>query len=152
MTTPPLLLLADRGCLKAFHVNRKAPHRPAARLIDSWSFEEAHGDFSDRYSDQAGSFPEGGTGGQGNAHAERMTLDAERETRIFRQIATRLTAFLEEHEPARWGFAAPAEINGAILDGLDERWKERLTVNLTRDLINHPAQEMLEIFAKTQER
>jgi hypothetical protein len=146
MNTPPFIIVADRGLLKAYAVEN-TPARPAMpRLIGTLHLSEPHQRYAEKFSDQAGSFPNGGTGGQGNSVAERMTLDAEGEMRAFRRIAEEITALLQTHRPERWAFAAPSEINGAILNGLKPEWKERLSRNIPRDLVKIAAPELLAHF------
>jgi hypothetical protein len=146
MPKPSFLIIADRGGLKAFAVEQTPNRGPALRLVNSLELVDAHGKFRDKFTDQAGSFPNGGSDGQGNSIAERQELQAEMETRIFRQLASRITTLLREHQPSAWGFAAPSEINGAIIDGLDRDLHERLRWNLKRDLINTDPSELLSRF------
>src|SRR5262245_37943902 len=131
MNTPPFVVVADRGNFKAFAIEPTQVHGPAPRLLESIEFTDARQDFSDRFSDQAGGFPNAGTQGKGNSHAERLSLETELDLRLFRQISEHLNKLLEDKNPKRWGFAAPAEINGALLERVDSKWKERLTANLT---------------------
>jgi hypothetical protein len=117
-------------------------------LIDSSEFSEGRQKLSEQLTDKAGAFPAGN--GQATAAAERMTLTAELEMRTFRHIVERITALLREHHPETWAFAAPSEINGAILDGLDPALRGRLKQNLTRDLTRIPADELVEHFVRQQ--
>jgi hypothetical protein len=95
-----------------------------------------------------GSFPNGGTFGQGNSPGERMALVDELSTRTVRNIAGRMTEILEKHSPESWGFAAPSSINGTILEELPQKWRDRLSHNLPLDLTKIPAHELLEHFAE----
>jgi hypothetical protein len=96
--------------------------------------------------DKMGSFPNGGTNGQGNSAAERLQLANEHELRSCRKVADRIVELVETHQPARWGFAAPSEINRTILDELPPAIRERLHRNLPLDLTKVPAKEILERF------
>src|SRR4051794_28020333 len=118
MTPPPFIIVADRGQLKAYRVERSDAGHLSPRLLLARDYAEPQQRFAEKFTDQAGAFPNGGSAGQGNSIAERMQLTAEGEMRAFRTIAGEITALLAEHRPERWGFAAPSEINGAILDGL----------------------------------
>lgn len=145
--TPPFLIVADRGSVRAFSVEDTPAHGQMPRLLESFDISAAPEKYQDRFSDQAGAFPNGGSNGQGNSIAERMTLDAEWEMRAFREIARRIGDLLERHQPTRWGFAAPSEINGAILDQLPAGGKDRLTRNVKRDLLKVDAKSLLQQFA-----
>jgi hypothetical protein len=134
MKTLPLFIVADRGAIKAFTPNGERPGS-VPQLADEIRIDEAHHRYQDTFTDQAGSFPKGGTGFQGNSTAERMHLDTEKQTRILRQIGQHLNELLATHQPRRWGFAAPSEINASILHHLAPQWKDSLEVNLPKDLI-----------------
>jgi hypothetical protein len=146
MKLPSLLIIADRGHFLAYSV-KETPRGPSARLMVSNDLVDGQERLSEKLTDKAGAFPIAGTGGQANAAAERMTLTAELECRTFRDIAKRIETIVNEKQPESWGFAAPSEINGAILDGIDTRVHERLTQNLHRDLTRLPPQEMLHRFS-----
>jgi len=143
------IILADRGHLRAYAVDRSASS-PALRLIDSADFAEGLQKISEQVTDRSGRFPINGSGGHANSAAESMKLEAELEMRTFRKAAERITSLLREHRPNAWAFAAPSEINGEILDGLDPALRERLAQNLSRDLINVPAGEVQGHFARAE--
>ena len=97
-------------------------------------------------SDRMGSFPTGGTNGQGNSPAERNTLVAEISMRTVRNLAGRITQLLQAHHPETWAFAAPGEINSTIVDALPREWQNRLSQNLPLDLTRIPTTELLDHF------
>lgn len=142
-----LLLIADRGCLKVYAVERPEQRAARLRLLETFPIAEAHGRYADKVTDQAGGFPDRGTRGQGNGTAERMTLDAEFEMRAFREIAGHISDVLRRHSATRWAFAAPAEINGALLDGLPQEFHARLERNVARDLVKTDPADVLAHFA-----
>ena len=148
MATSTLLIVADRGNFKAFEVRLTLNRGSALHLLEAFAIPEAHGRFKDKYTDDAGSFPNTGTLGQGNSTAERQKLLAETETRIFRNLAGRISELLRQHHPERWHFAAPSEINGAILDGLEPGLRAHLGQNVKSDLIHTPTADLLEHFEK----
>lgn len=148
MPPPPFIIVADRGELKAFAVDRTATRDPFPRLVFGLTLRELHQRYAERFTDSAGAFPARGTDGQGNSTAERMTLVAEDDMRSFRRVAHEIEMLLKEHNPDRWAFAAPSEINGAILDGLDTSLKGRLAQNLRRDLVNTDSAQLLKHFTE----
>jgi Protein required for attachment to host cells len=143
--TPQFLIVADRGMLKAFNVESESSRRPTPRLVAKHEIDEAHGRFQDRFSDQAGSFQSSATGNV-NETAERMGIVNEIDSRIFRQLSEIIDNVLGEHSPDRWSFAAPSEINPAILDGVAPQWKDRLQRNVPRNLVKTDAGELLGFF------
>lgn len=144
------LIVADRGTLKAYTVDGSNPRGPSPQLTEAFSLTDAHGRFGDKFTDQAGAFPNGGTAGQGNSAAERPHLRAEQETRVLRQLTRHVTDVLEKHQPFRWHFAAPAEINGAILDGVPAALKSKLDQNVKHDLTHTPPGELLRHFERKE--
>jgi hypothetical protein len=51
-----------------------------------------------------------------------------------KQAAGHMAELLQMYQPERWAFAAPPELNGAILEGLSPKWLSTLQDNLPRDL------------------
>lgn len=147
MKIPSLLFVADRGRFLTYTLDRTAS-RPRLDLIDVIELDEGRRRLGEQLTDRAGSFPVAGTGGQANGAAERMTLTAELEMRTFRDLAEQIILRVEERLPDTWGFAAPSEINGAILDGLPTDVQRRLTCNVKADLTNTPPQDLLKHFEK----
>lgn len=133
MKTPPLLIVVDRGMIKAFLSNGQQPGS-VPQLADTIRIDEAHQRYQDMYTDQAGSFAKRGVGHVGNSTAERMNLDTEKQSRIIRLISEHLNELLDLHKPKKWGFAAPSDINGAILSHLPSAWTSTIEVNLAKDL------------------
>jgi hypothetical protein len=146
MPTPSFLIIADRGCLKAFSVDKTAERGSVPRLVETFKFPDAHGRFQDKVTDQAGGFPNGGSAGQGNSIAEEQNFESEMDLRVLRQVAERITSVLREHQPDAWSFAAPAEINRALVEGLDKDLQEKLHGNLQKDLIHTEPSELLARF------
>lgn len=134
---PSLLYIADRGGLKVYRVEGHVPH-----LLEFFPVDDAKGRWRDHLTDRAGGFPSGQGAGHGNSTAERLRLEAETDMRCLRKIAGRLKESLDEHEEDRWSFAAPSELNGAILDGLPDRYRSRLVQSLHTDLLNTPEDEL----------
>jgi len=140
-----ILILADRARFLAYHVDRTV-QRPMPRLLESLEFSDARRQMRELVTDKMGAFPAGGTAGQGNAPAVRMTVEEESDSRAIRQICGRITQILEKHQPRFWALAAPTGLDSGILEGLPGPWVERLCGNLALDLTRVPAPELLEHF------
>lgn len=144
MKTPPFLVIADRGRMKAYETHEPLEGGCSLRVLEDIQMLEPHQKFEARYTDRAGAFPAGASAG--NSSGERLNLESETRLRIFRQLAEKLTEWLKKHGPRRWAFAAPSEINDAILNGLDADLKGRLVKNLRADLVNVPTHTLLRHF------
>ena len=88
MTPTSLIIVADRGGLKAYRVN-DTPNRGASlQLVQAFDITDAHGRYDEKLTDQAGRFPvSDGNGRHANAIAERTALETENERRICKQLA-----------------------------------------------------------------
>lgn len=146
MKTPSLLFIADRGKLLTYAPNASA-EKPTLDLVDRVDLPEGKDRLGEQVTDRAGAFPIAGDGSATSA-AERMTLTAELEMRTFRDIAERIITLVEQRHPESWAFAAPSEINRAILDGLPAQTKQTLVQNLPLDLTNTPSGQLLDHFHK----
>ena len=144
--TPPFIITADRGTIKAFKL-KEAPNRgPMPQLVIKKEFKEAHERYRDKVSDQAGTFPIVGSAGKGNAIAERHGIEREEDAKIFRAIGHEIERIIREHQPRTWCFAAPAEINPLILDHVSLDLRRTLSNNVKRDLTRIPAESLVEHF------
>jgi hypothetical protein len=141
-----LLIVADRGRLLAYAVD-ESPRGPAPILLNAVHFAEGQQRLGEQVTDKAGAFPMAGSGTHQNSAAERMKLVAELEMRTFRRAATCIAQLVKDLQPESWGFAAPSEINGAILDGIEPTVRARLAQNVARDLTNTPREKLLGHFA-----
>ncbi len=65
--------------------------------------------------------------------SRRRTRDS-----LAREAASHMASLLQSHKPHRWAFAAPADINGAILERVSPAWLSTLQDNLSEDLHEVP--------------
>jgi Protein required for attachment to host cells len=143
---PSFLIVADRGRLIAYTCESKRPQGSVPRMVAEVTFSEAHQRLSEQVTDQAGSFPDLGTAGRGNAAAERMSLIEEIDVQNFRRVGNCINHVLSSHHPVEWGFAAPSEINRAILEFVKPEFTGTLAQNVLKDLTRVPADKVAERF------
>ena len=77
MAPTSLIIVTDRGSLKAYKVD-ETPNRGAGlRLVQAFDTTDAHGRYEDKLTDQAGGFPDGnaGSGRNQNSIAERKGIE-----------------------------------------------------------------------------
>ncbi len=148
------LVIADRGNLKAFRVEKVTAGRPLRlHLVQSLSLTDAHTKISEKNTDLAGRFPVGGgpSSGRGggmrhqNSTSEKH-YEIESDKRSAKHLAAEITTILRAEQPTAWSFAAPADINHAILDELDPALRKSLGENLPLDLVHSDPGELLERF------
>ena len=131
----PFIIVADRGRLRMF-ASEKVNGRQRLRSLADARLVEPHLKASEKYSDQAGARSNNGDGLDFKGSDENMRLGIEEDKRIFEQVGHRINALLHEHAAERWMFAAPAEINGSILNFVEKPLVAKLQRNLQRDLVN----------------
>ncbi|MDQ3313065.1 MAG: host attachment protein [Verrucomicrobiota bacterium] len=142
MTPTSLIIVTDRGSLKAYKVN-ETPNRGAGlQLVQAFETTDAHGRYRDKLTDQAGRFPAGdgggatGSGRHMNGMAERQGLETENDRRIFRQLADNITEVVKREGGDGWSFAAPASIHSAVVDLLPPQVRDRIVEHVKSDLVN----------------
>jgi Protein required for attachment to host cells len=147
-----LFIIADRGKLKAFRAEKARTGRAyRLDLVEAITLAEAHLSVRERFTDEAGSFPtQTGAGSrqtvQGNSIAERH-YDIEDDRRSAKQLAKHINEILHREKPSGWSFAAPAEIQPAVLSEVEPGLREQLLERLPQDLVNVPANQLLEHFS-----
>src|SRR5205085_7554961 len=119
MTPTSLIVVADRGSLKAYKVNETPTRGPSLQLVQAFDVTDAHGRFQDKVTDFAGRFPVSDGGGANGRHAnsiaEQQGIETETERRIFKQLAENIAQIVQEQGKEGWSFAAPAPIHSAIV-------------------------------------
>jgi hypothetical protein len=145
-TLPPTLIVTDRGHFVAYRLHPDS----GPEVIDHATFTEGVEKISEQVTDKEGSFQSGGNGaGKVHASAERLHLQAELEQRCVRQIGERIQSVLTQYG-GLWAFAAPSEINGAILEQLPREFVDRLRINLPKDLARIPSHQVPDHFLKAR--
>ncbi len=133
MTPTSLLIVTDRGSLKAYKV-RETPNRGAAlTLTQAFDTTDAHGRYQDKLTDQAGRFP---TGKSGGGTAERQGIETENDKRIVRQLADNIAATVKRDGMDGWSFAAPASIHSAVVELLPAEVRACLVEHVKSDLVS----------------
>src|SRR5437016_14528467 len=93
MTPSSLVIVTDRGSLKAYRVNETPTRGPSLQLVQAFDMTDAHGRLIDKVSDLAGRFPvtEGAGAHRGPASiAERTQLATETDRRIQKKLAEQI--------------------------------------------------------------
>src|SRR5215216_6916704 len=140
MTPSSLVIVTDRGSLKAYKVNETPTRGPSLQLVQAFDMTDAHGRLVDKVSDSAGRFPvtEGAGAHRGPASiAERTQLATETDRRIQKELADQIAKIVSQNGKGGdgWSFAAPAEIHGAIVDLLPTAVRERIVEHVKSDLV-----------------
>jgi hypothetical protein len=137
MTPTSLVIVADRGSLKAYRVDETPNRGPSLRLVQAFDITEAHGRLTDKLTDMAGRFPVGdaGSGRHMNAIAERTQLENESHRRIYRELADQISKVVKSDGVEGWSFAAPAEFHSSIVELLPNEVRNRIVEHVKSDLV-----------------
>jgi hypothetical protein len=134
MTPTSLIIVTDRGTLKAYKVNDTPTRGPSLKLVQAFDTTDAHGRYQDKLTDQAGASSSGAPG-QMNSIAERTGIDNENDRRIVKQLADSITEVVEREGKDGWSFAAPASIHSAVLEQLPAEVRDRIVEHVKSDLV-----------------
>jgi Protein required for attachment to host cells len=134
MTPTSLIIVTDRGSLKAYKVSETPTRGPHLQLVQAFDTTDAHGRYQDKLTDQAGASASGAPG-QMNSIAERTGIDTENDRRIFRQLADSITEIAEREGKGGWSFAAPASIHSAVVDLLPPTVRDKIVEHVKSDLV-----------------
>jgi hypothetical protein len=137
MIPSSLVIVTDRGSLKAYRVNETPTRGPSLQLVQAFDITDAHGRLVDKVSDLAGRFPVGdGAGGRhANSIAERTQLETETDRRIHKELADQIVKIVSRNGKEGWSFAAPASIHAAIVDLLPAAVRDRIVEHVKSDLV-----------------
>jgi len=154
MTPSSLVIVTDRGSLKAYRVNETPTRGPRLQLVQAFNMTDAHGRLIDKVSDLAGRFPvsEGAGAHRGpTSIAERTQLATEMDRRIQKELADQITKVVSQNGKEGWSFAAPAEIHASILDFLPSAVRQRIVEHVKSDLVKVEPARLISHFRSLQE-
>ena len=137
MTPTSLVIVADRGSLKAYRVDETPTRGPSLKLVQAFDITDAHGKLFDKVTDLAGRFPvtEGAGAHRGPASIAESKLQTETDRRINRELADQIARIINGSGKEGWSFAAPSEIHSAIVDLLPGRVRDRIVEHVKSDLV-----------------
>jgi len=153
MTPSTLIIVADRGSLKAYRVNETPTRGPSLQLVQAFDLTDAHGRLVDKVTDLAGRFPvsDGAGGRHANSIAERTQLETETDRRIHKQLADQIVKVVSASGKEGWSFAAPSEIHGAIVDLLPQPVRDRIVEHVKSDLVKTEPAKLIPRFRSLQQ-
>jgi hypothetical protein len=154
MTPSSLVIVTDRGSLKAYKVNETPTRGPSLQLVQAFDMTDAHGKLIDKVSDSAGRFPvtEGAGAHRGPASiAERTQLALEMDRRIQKELADQIVQIVSQNGKNGWSFAAPAEIHSTIVELLPADVRQRIVEHVKSDLVKVEPARLISHFRSLQQ-
>lgn len=135
MTPTSLIIVADRGSLKAYRVNETPTRGPSLKLIQAFNVTDAHGKLLDKVTDLAGRYAANDGSGMHQASIAETKLETETERRINKQLADQIIKITKSDGVVGWSFAAPAACHNAIIDLLPSEIRSRIVEFVKSDLV-----------------
>jgi hypothetical protein len=136
MTPSSLIILTDRGSLKAYRVDETPTRGPSLQLVQAFNITDAHGKLIDKVTDLAGRFPvSDGAGMHHGASIAESKLETETDRRIYKQLADQIVKLVKSDGVEGWSFAAPSSIHSAIVDLLPRDVRDRIVEHVKSDLV-----------------
>ena len=143
-----LLIVADRGGLKAFRVNENPTNRkPGLHQIDSYHAQDSHGHLGDKVTDRAGRFKGSGLGQTGGGSSDHDRMDIENDRRAVKHIAERINEIVDKEKPEGWRLAVPAQIDKLLTEHLKPEVRKHLAETVHADLLRAEAADILGHFS-----
>jgi hypothetical protein len=145
-----IILTTDLGTFKAFEVIEQLhASSPSLEHLDSFETVFADDRISRRLADQAGQFSKGAMSFAAindGANGERHNIQLEDQRRSLAIVASRMEEIVSHPDVDSCCFAAPSEINGAILERLSPAAKAKITRNLKCNLVNATRNDLIDRF------
>lgn len=136
MTPTSLIIVADRGSMKAYRVADTPNRGPSLQLLQALEITGAHLSTGEKVTDQPGKFPmSDGSAFHATSVGERTGLELENEKREVRQLADYITEIVEKEKGGGWSFAAPASIHSAVTELLPASIRDRVVEHVKSDLV-----------------
>jgi protein required for attachment to host cells len=135
MTPSSLIIVTDRGSLKAYKVNETPTRGPSLQLVQAFNITDAHGKLVDKVTDFAGRYSADGAGAHPGASIAETKLENETDRRIYKQLADQIVKIVNSDGVQGWSFAAAPDIHKAIVDLLPVRVRDRIVEHVKSDLV-----------------
>jgi hypothetical protein len=135
MTAASLIIVVDRGSLRAYRVEETPTRGPHLRLVQAFEVTDVMDAASARHTTPMTDWPQ---------------LEAEMDRQICKELATEIAKIVERSPGEGWSLAAPASIHAAIVDLLPLEIQERIVEHLKSDLVKIEPAKLPEHFRSLQ--
>jgi hypothetical protein len=141
MTPTSLVILADRGGLKAYTVTETPTRGPSLRLVEDFQITGLERKLPVNV--------------EGSQHHVLLTedwpsLETETNRRIWKQLADRITKVVETKRGEGWSFAAEPAIHKEIVELLPVTVRERIVEHVPSDLLKTESAKLQSHFRSLQ--
>src|SRR6516162_1694160 len=124
MRATSLIIVVDRGSLRAYRVEETPTRGPSLKLVQAFELTDVMNSASMRHTTPMTDWPQ---------------LEAEMERRACKELATEITKVAERNQGEGWSLAAPESIYWKIVYLLPPEIRERIVEHVESDLVKLPA-------------
>ena len=135
MTPISLVIVADRGSLRAYRVEETPTRGPHLELVQAFEVTDVMNAVSTRHTTPMTDWPQ---------------LEAEMDRRVCKELATEIAKIVERNPGGGWSFAAPESIYAKIVEHLPPEIRERIVEYLKSDLVKTEPAKLPEHFRSLQ--
>jgi hypothetical protein len=141
-----LIILADLGLLKAYHLETPDTGSPRLKLVEETAFASAHQHLTDRITDSSGRRNSPGAKAGGGPLADSHNLELEVRRRMIRQIASGVKKLLQLAGADGCWLAANKEMLRPLIQALPKTAQVRIERKVARDLTKTETRQVLRYF------
>ena len=135
MTASSLIIVADRGSVRAYRVEETPTRGPHLKLVQAFEVTDVMDAASMRHSTPMTDWPQ---------------LEAEMDRRICKELAAEIAKIVERSPGEGWSFAAPASIYAKIVEHLPPEIQEQIVEHVESDLVKLPVAALASHFRSLQ--
>lgn len=135
MTAASLIIVTDRGSLRAYRVEQTPTRGPHLKLVQAFEVTDVMDAATARHTTPMTDWPQ---------------LEAEMDRRLCGELATEIAKIVERSPGKGWSLAAPASIHAAIVDLLPLEIRERIVEHVKSDLVKTEPAKLPEHFHSLQ--
>ena len=136
MTATSLIIVADRGSLRAYRVHETPTRGPHLELVQAFEVVDVMEAASTRHETPMTDWPQ---------------LEAEMDRRVCKELAAEIAKTVKHNASDGWSLAAPESIHRKIVEQLPPEIRERIVEHVESDLVKLPEAALLSHFRSLQE-
>jgi hypothetical protein len=135
MTASSLVIVADRGSVRAYRVKETPTRGPSLKLVQAFDIPDVMSATTMRHRTPLTDWPQ---------------LEAEMDRRICKELAAEIAKIVQRNPGEGWSLAAPESICAKIVEHLPPKIQERIVEHVESDLIKLPATALPSHFRSLQ--
>jgi hypothetical protein len=135
MTASSIIIVADRGSVRAYRVKDTATRGPSLKLVQAFDIPDVMNATTMRHRTPLTDWPQ---------------LEAEMDRRICKELAAEIAKIVERSPGEGWSLAAPASIYAKVVEHLPPKMQERIVEHVESDLVKLPAAALKSHFRSLQ--